>query len=315
MFDPVPWFVGGGAQHSPETARNAIHIASSGAEGVTSPTGLRVAALATPGTSIRVLPGSALILNRSAGGAEQTYTVRAGTETVVPVAAQGASGVRYDLVIARVEDPFMAGTPWADPTDPKVGPYVFPRIVSNVTAGTTRVQDVPGYANDSAITLARIAIPANTGTITQAMVTDLRSVARPKRTRDLYVTSPTSTSAVTTSSTVDWTPQANRNIVVPAWASQVKIIGTVAGARASAPTTGGVAALFGSMSLQGVLFEFEGAGRQALAFADTLAIPASMRGTTQALKLRGNRSAGTLSTDTYSTIIWDIEFLEIASAD
>lgn len=317
-FDPVPWFVGGGALHSPEVARNFAWQATSGAEGVGSPLGLRVASLATPGTSVRILPGSCLVLNRSVGGAEQTYAARAGTETVLPVAAQGASGTRYDLVVARVEDPFMAGTPWADPTDATVGPYVFPRVISNVPAGTTRLQDVAGYSGDSAITLARIAIPANTATITQAMITDLRTVARPKRQRDLYNTQPTTTTSVTSTSYVNFANASNRVVRIPSWASQVKIIGHIAGAVArNAALIGGVRILFGSNGLAETAVDMDVNTRQTLLTSDTFAIPANYRGTDITIALQAKRSSGTgtLQTDQYSTVVLDVEFLEIASAD
>lgn len=318
MFDPVPWFVGGGALHSPEVARNFAWQATSGAEGVGSPTALRVASLATPGTSVRIMPGSCLVLNRSVGGEQQTYAVRAGTETTLAVAAQGASGTRYDLVVARVEDPFAAGTPWADPTDATVGPYVFPRIIANVPAGTTRLQDVAGYSGDSAVTLARIAIPANTATITQAMITDLRTVARPRRTRDIYLTQPTATSTVTSASYVDFTPQATRTIAVPSWASQVKIIGQIGGlAPAGAASIGQIRSNFGGLPGDGPVFDLDASTRAAFLTATTFAIPAAMRGTSQVLKLQAARQTGSgnIKTDIYSTVVWDVEFLEIASAD
>ena len=317
MFDPVPWLIGGGALHSPETARNAIYISTQGAEGVTAPTGLRVAALSTPGTSIRVLPGSALVLNRSVGGGEQTYTVRAGTETNVAIAAQGAGGTRYDLIVARVEDPWMAGTPWADPTDATVGPYVFPRVISNVPAGTTSLQQVAGYANDSGIALARIAVPASTATITDAMITDLRKVAQPKRQRDLYNTQPSAVSSLT-GTAADWTTQANRTIAVPAWASQVKVVGTLAGVVCrTAAAVGNTSFMLGTLGGAGAALDMDLNTRATLVTSDTLAIPVAVRGTSVVLKLRGNRSSGTgtIQTDTYSTVLWDVEFLEVASAD
>lgn len=319
MWDSVPWFVGGGALHSPEVARTFAFAATSGAEGIVGSADLRVAALATPGTSIRALPGAVLILNRSTGGSQQTYAARMATEDVVPVAAQGASGTRYDLVVARVEDPFMAGTPWADPTDATVGPYVFTRIVSNVSAGTTRLQDVPGYSGESGIALARIAIPANTATITDAMITDLRTIAAPKRTRDIYNTQPSTTSTISsTTAYADWTPQANRSIVVPAWASQAKIVAHVGGvAPASSATAGGYRVHLGSLVGQINLFDLDASTRQTLMTGDTFTIPAAMRGTSQIVKLQAARSSGTgnVKTDGYSTVIFDVEFLEVASAD
>ena len=59
-FDSVPWFVGGGALHSPEVARLLAHAATSGAAGVVTPADLAVSALPVPGASVRVAVGGAL---------------------------------------------------------------------------------------------------------------------------------------------------------------------------------------------------------------------------------------------------------------
>lgn len=324
MFDPVPWFVGGGALHSPEIARTFAYAATSGAEGVVGAADLRVVALTTPGGSVTVLPGASLILNRSAGMAQQTYAARAGTATNVAVTAQGNSGTRYDLVVARVEDPTMPGVPWQAPSDVTVGPYVFARIIPNVDAS---VIASPAAAaaylaglGQSAIPLAGITIPANTGTITQGMLTDLRTVARPRRSRDIYNTQPTNVSSVTSPSPtyVNWTPQANRSIVVPPWATQAKIIATVSSVvPAATGTLGAFRVVIGSLVGQANSFDLSGGTRTTLVTGDTFAVPASMRGVAQTVKIEAcrNSAAGALATDSWSTVILDVEFLELASTD
>lgn len=177
-WDSVPWFIGGGAQHSPEVARLLAYAATNGAEGVVSPGDLKVAPLDVPGASVRVLAGACLVPNRAAGGIAQTYVGRNPSQDVVAIGATGSGAGRSDLVVARVEDPFMAGEPWDDPADPITGPYIFTRVISNVPAGTTRLQDVPGHAGESGIALARIDVPANTGAITTGMIKDLRKLAQ-----------------------------------------------------------------------------------------------------------------------------------------
>lgn len=311
-LDPVPWFVGGGAEHSPEIARLLAYAATGGSEGITAPADLLVQALPTPGTSVRVAPGSATILNRYAGASQQSYMARNATETQVAVTATTSSGGRSDMVILRIDDPQYGGTA---PTDVKVGPYVRVAIVQNVGAGAVTL---PAGNNYPYIILARIDIPVSTATITQAMIVDQRKMTRPRRSRDLYNTQPTSTTSTASTTSIDFAPQANRNIVVPSWASQVKIVGHVAGmvCRTNA-AVGNLSAYFGATALQGIVVDMDVNTRATQMVSDTIAIPASLRGTTQLLRLRANRASGTgtLQTDTSTTVLWDVEFLEVASSD
>lgn len=174
-MDRTPWFVGGGAQHSPEVARLMSYAGTSGAEGVVGVAGMRVHAQAVPSTSVRVLTGAALILNRYAGGGEQTYVARNATQTSVNITATGSGGGRTDLVIARVLDPQYEGQPPADPTD---FDYARIAVIQGVPSGTTLATQLNlGYP---AIALAKITLPANTATVTQVMITDLRNVAAPR---------------------------------------------------------------------------------------------------------------------------------------
>lgn len=174
-FDPVPWFVGGGAQHSADVARLLMYLATGGSEGVVNRTDMRVLALAVPGGNVRVMPGACVILNRALGGANQSYGGRIAQEDdTVAIAATGSSGGRSDLIIARVEDPTISGEPWQTPDPVETGPYIYPRVIANVPSGTRSVHELGlGY---SAITLARVDIPASTGAITQAMIKDLRPI-------------------------------------------------------------------------------------------------------------------------------------------
>lgn len=177
-FDPVPWFVEGGAQHSADVARTMAWYCTGGMEGVATATDLRVLALATPGTRVRVMPGSCCVLNRALGGESESYVgkMRVQDDTI-EIPASGAGGPRTHLIVARVENPYISGEPWPAAPDVEDGPYIYPRIVPDVPIGCRSVHELGlGY---SAITLARVAVPASTATITQAMLTDLRTVANP----------------------------------------------------------------------------------------------------------------------------------------
>jgi hypothetical protein len=218
-WDSVPWFVGGGAQHSPEVARLLAFAATGGAQGVVTPSDLKVSALAVPGGAVRVAPGAALILSRAAGGSQQTYVARLPEEDVAAVASTGSGAGRSDLIVAQIEDPFMAGEPWQDPAFPAVGPYVFTRVIPNVPAGTRRLQDVPGYEGRTGVALARVDLPGSTGTITAGMITDLRELPAP-RTARLSEVLAAAGGTLASQTEVAW-PGNALSALIPAWATNV----------------------------------------------------------------------------------------------
>ncbi len=220
-FDPVPWLVGGGAQHSPEVARLLAYASTGGAEGIVTPGDLKVTPTGVPSSSIRVLAGAGLILSRAAGGSQQTYVARNVSEDVVSIGATGSGSGRSDLIVARIEDPFMAGEPWADPSDPKVGPYVYTRVIPNVSPTTTTAP-----AGSSAIALARIDIPANTSTITAGMIKDLRKLALPRSSREVFMSAPAPEVPMNDTNGTVW-PNFRPIVTVPSWATAAYVICTL----------------------------------------------------------------------------------------
>lgn len=321
-FDPVPWFVGGGAEHSPEVARLVAFIATGGAEGITQAGDLKVVPLATPGTSVRALVGSCTILSRASGGAQQAYSGRMPTETVVPISATGSGAGRSDLIVARVEDPFMAGEPWADPADPKVGPYIFIRVIPNVPAGTTRLQDVTGYSGQSAVTLARIDIPAATATITAGMVQDLRQIARPRRDPHLWHTVPTTSEQLLSTSWVWWATQSTYSVAVPSWATKAHVRVEMGGVKSNVGGTfgrlrtriginGGVSVLTREIGYDVNTPAINSVDRHAYIFGDDINV-SSLRGTTVPFGIEGIKTGGdaSIEVDTLTSILLSIEFIE-----
>lgn len=228
-WDAVPWFVGGGAQHSPEVARLLAYAATNGAEGIVTPGDLKVTATLVPGGTVNIAPGDCLIRNRAQGGQSQTYVGRNPIEDNVPISPTGAN-TRSDLIIAQIEDPFLPGEPWQDPEDVTAGPYVFTRVIPNVPSWTKRVQEVAGFEGRTAITLARVDIPASTSTITDAMITDLRKVALPRQHRQLYASSIAVARDLTnTGSYAKWLTD-EVAIEIPEWATTCMITGYIGSA-------------------------------------------------------------------------------------
>lgn len=182
------WFIGGGAEHTPEAARRALYASTSGAEGIGGVNDLRVRPLAVPGQGVRVSVGSALIRSRYVGGETQTYMGTVTSQETVSITPTGSGSSRTDLIVMRIEDPFAAGSTYNPPASNQIAnaPYAHIRVISGVPSRTKKLQDVAAYKNDTAVTLARINIPASTGTITAGMITDLRTIAMPKRSEVVY---------------------------------------------------------------------------------------------------------------------------------
>lgn len=313
-WDSVPWFVGGGAQHSPEVARLLAYAATGGAEGVVAPTDLKVTALDVPAGAVRVLPGAGMVLNRAAGGGQQTYAARLPVADEVEIAATGSASGRSDLIVAQIEDPFMPGEPWQAPADPAVGPYVFTRVIPNVPAGTTRLQDAPGFEGRSALTLARVDLPPSTGTVTAAMITDLRGLVAPRTKRVLVnAAMPASAANLTSGTFVDW-PTGGITVDVPSWAQKVDarveaLVGHIA------PNVDvELRLMLHTTTIHTQRFAFDlpsGSVRVPLLVAGSVKIGPSA-GQNRVVKLQGRRAAGTgyLTTRTDTSYVFDILFSE-----
>lgn len=169
----APWAVDG-AKHSGAVSRTLAYASTNGAEGVIGPGDLAVLATQTPSNQVRVMPGGAAIRNRAASGGQQTYTARNVSQTLVTVEPTSSSGGRTDYVWAHIVDPEYSGQVPENPLDAQ---YFF------LTSSPAQPPGNGWYR------LARIDIPANTATITQAMITDLRQVANP-RSETVMVTRP-----------------------------------------------------------------------------------------------------------------------------
>jgi hypothetical protein len=176
-FDSVPWAVGGGASLSEGVGRMISYFMFQGAEGVLGATDLEVKALATPGGSVRISPGGCNIVGRAPGQLYESYLCRNTEDHVVTIDPNNTASARSDLVIARVEDPYVAGAEWSIPSNRAVGPYAFPRVVKSVPSTLRSVRELGN--SWAALGLARIDIPALTSTITQGMIVPLRTKVSP----------------------------------------------------------------------------------------------------------------------------------------
>ncbi|WP_416520013.1 hypothetical protein [Streptomyces achromogenes] len=298
-----------GATHSAQQFRMLVRDLARGNEGITQGDDLKVSQRSTPGGGVTISDGSAVIKGRD-DLFQGHYAVCNVGSLDVDIAPTGATA-RSDMLILRIEDPEYGYS-----RDPAVGQIVFPQIISNVSSSATTIPD-----GRTGIPLARIDIPSSTATITNAMITDLRKIANPRRDRNTYLQSPTSASLQiggNTSQYFYFTTAPGWPVPVPDWATTAKIRLDIAGLRLTAANVfGAVRAILGSslITQSVVIDDNQGSGTRRInaIAADSVTIPASYRGTSQQLRAQfagysGN--TGTVSVDTSSTLIADIEFFE-----
>jgi hypothetical protein len=183
-FDAV--YIGGGQyKHKADVLRVTPFAAFNGGEGIVRPSDCKVHAYDSPQSSVAVDPGVAAIIGRGPGQEYESYIGQSKSQLDVPIAATDSTGPRSDLIIVRVEDPYAgvdsAGDSWPVPDDPVVGPYIRPRVISGVPSGSVSVHDLADQIGaTSAVTLARVDMPASASRVTGSMVHDLRHLADPR---------------------------------------------------------------------------------------------------------------------------------------
>lgn len=314
-LDPVPFVIGGDAEHGPSVFRQQVYASTGGRQGVGGPGELKVAALDVPGGGVKVAAGTATILNRVSPF--EAYSVRNPvTDTSsVKFSATGSSGGRSDLVVARVDNPYVDGNAQA-PADPVHGPYDSFAVIPGVPAGTTRLADLPQYAGVSAVELARVDIPANTGTVTSAMIKDLRSMANPRSSRQVLFGSADPGNNLTSSSFTAWPTTNTYTVDVPPWATHLIARLEFTGGQTAAQAAGSLRLILGSSTAFGE-YEYNyaaqnGQARQQVVVAGELKLPTEVKGTTTSLRISGLRSGGTgyLFTVDKTYYLADVQFVE-----
>lgn len=319
-FDSVPWFVGGGAVHSAISARNVSYAAMGGAEGILEVGDLKVSQFAAPGAGVRIAMGGIAIKNAYAGGSQQMYAGRNTADVNMIVAATGGAG-RSDMVVVRIDDPQYGGQ---IPADRTIGPYIMGQVISNVNPAFTKASQLG--LNYPAVALARLDIPANTASITDAMIHDVRKVARPRRQSYLNVAKQSGTFGESGFVLLDTpaykTMSRSAAVEVPEWATVARVVVTVSGLflmYGSAAGSMQVIVGYGGPAGNDTLYnQQQGAQeinqRASYTMAADVPISADRRGTVQYMYAQGSRTSGPgyLRADDGTTFVFQIEFLEVA---
>lgn len=319
-MERVPYLVGGGFEHSAEVMRAALAASTSGAEGVLGGGDFRVTPTPVPGTSIVVGAGNALIRNSYVGGSAQTYAVRAPSQSTLPIQATSSAGPRTDLVIARIDDPTYSGTTF----DPAIFEAARLEVISGVPANQAGVAGLG--LTYPAIALARVTLPASTGTVTAAMITDLRSVALPRRERRLVTVYPAGTVADGTAHRAystgyaSWPIRADERprLLIPSWATQLQIVVSISGAYyvkgASVDSVLGMRTGFGTTGSQNGIAIETTTGRHHYTVVGTHPVPENVRGTEQLVNVQAQqtRGDGVFWADYQTSVAIDVEWSEVA---
>lgn len=302
-LDNVPWFIGGGAEHSPAVARTLAYAATNGADGIITPTDLKVTALPTPGAAVRVAPGAAVMLNRYPGGTSQSYIGRNESSTDVSVTATGSSGGVTRYLIMRVDDPQFGGPAPANVLD---GPYVRFVWVSSIT--NLAYPFAP---------LAKLVQPANTATITNAMLTNIREVANPRSPELQTRVSAIATAHNLTANTFQNFPNVAESIRVPDWATYAVCTAFLSGMQ---QVDGAVSAEFylQAKSIQGQLTAIDqpgvgsGYGRVPTVMMKWENPVGDIAGQNIELRIRARKLAGTgyVRADNYTQIMFQVQFTQ-----
>lgn len=161
-----PWFIDG-PDHDAATARQVAYQATGGKSGIAGPNDLKVRQTSTPGTSVEVLPGSYVVVNRNAK--YQSYSGRNLSSELVEVPASGTSSKTWYLGV-EILDPEYPGNGNVVEGEEDEFEYVHFVLRSSLTENTKTWYP-----------LAKISVPANTATITNSMIKDLRELSNPRR--------------------------------------------------------------------------------------------------------------------------------------
>jgi len=278
-----------------QQARLQLQAATQSKSGVLGATDLQIRQLTNAANFVRAMPGGyvALGVEEPQQGSYTEHNV--GEDATIEIPGNSTATDRYDMVVVRVEDPTLQGSPWAH--DPATDPLSYFRVISNVGPNATQMP-----AGQTGAPLARVRVKANTATpaITTADITDLRVVANPKTSETLKVLNLPNNKVAEVllgSGFSVWPDEAQWTVDIPPWAVRCSIMAEMGGAQAEASGTNGgnwvgqVRVQHGEMVTEPTEVNLSASrtGRDTTTFivGDDLPVPRDHRGTTRGLSFRG----------------------------
>lgn len=233
------WAINGPVETDARQARELAWIASGGETGIVGPDSLEVKAQATPDGTVMIMPGGFVAQatpNRIDSGYTsapwQSYLRSIYQSTNVSIAPTDSTGSRSDFVGIEVVDPQFEGTDTSAWTDSDWGSHAFwrTRVIQNVSSDGVMVDGFIGMSRPF-VPLARVDIPASTGTITDDMITDLRFLAVERSKNDTILQRPPGDVSINEGDSQNL--GVLRTVTVPTWATHVQIDGEINGVRLS----------------------------------------------------------------------------------
>lgn len=210
-----------GGEVSGVVLRRMYQSATRGGSGVIEPGDLRVRALDVPGPQVRISDGACGIPGHESSWQGSYYALNIGDHHL-DIPPTGSASGRSDLVVVRVEDPTLPGSPWTG--DPATEPLVRPHLITDVGAGATTIPASYGW---SALPLARIDLPPSTATVTQDLITDVRQMLDPRSHMEIRVqhgVSPMDYAGnITQPDWENWPNLPWPDVPIPHWATQVQV--------------------------------------------------------------------------------------------
>lgn len=318
------WAIDGATLNS-ALARTEAYAANSGSEGIIAKSDLKVQALATPGNGVTIAAGAALVLNRYQSTPNQMYTVLNSGSHIVSSAEMppsSASQQTYIVGIAIGDPEFsQSGHPFMAATDPPAGEgatfkYVRPIVVLESSFNARAYPAIP---------LARLVVPANTTTIQNSMLTDLRKMSRPRTKLEIaHVPGPATSNSLNGAGGVAgalerWPNIGVLQVEIPSWAVKAKVIGFIEGAKL---TKSGLAVVRGYIEGTSLATSSTnlndgpatGSDRRHFGFAGEIALTDEVRGTIRTFSVQGapnnDASKGAYVADSVTSVAIQVYFEE-----
>lgn len=251
MFPENPnavWAANGEFSMSAERAREVSWGLGGGQTGIIGPESLQVRATPTPGGNVRVLPGMFTMaatpehLTMQTGYTSapwQSYMRGVYQTQTVPISPTSSSGSRIDTIGIVIDDPQYEGT--TDSVDWENHQFWRFHVVENAPVGSTRPHHF-GSLGRPFMPLAQIQMPANTATITNSMIRDLRFLAvERERTREYSEpANPSGGNLEIPSGQTDWVslPEIG-GVTIPQWATHLQLKAHLTSLRVQGGTASG----------------------------------------------------------------------------
>lgn len=286
-----PWALNQPGHDYPAENLRAQHFdATSGGNGVGSPTACKVVAQPAADGTVSILPGGATARSTYAGAEGQSYHMHVFSPIVVEVPPTGsASGGRHDLLVLRVSDPqygdYPPGAPRRELTAEEAAGYDFwyPHLIQGTSAN--QQLDYPH------VKLAHIRRGPNQTIVTDNDIHDLRVLAKGKSERFIDFSHPSRTEDLVLGGS--YFTAGTISVPVPEWATVAKVKADMSGIPVlrgwAASRFNGRFPSFANLEstvMRGHAYDLTHAGTMSGFTARTVTIPPSRRGTVQDFEFR-----------------------------